>query len=53
MAKLRKVKEIETFKPKLESRYEQTKSNREKALEVANNTPDEIKNKKIKYDLRR
>jgi hypothetical protein len=32
--------------------YEIQKDNRLKAIEVANNTPDEIKNKKIRYLLK-
>ena len=48
MAKLRKLKEIESYKP-IHTLYEQEKSNRDKAIETAKKTPDEIKNKKIWY----
>jgi hypothetical protein len=51
MAKLRKLKEIETYKP-IQTVYENQKSNRDKALETAKNTPEEIKNKKIRYLLK-
>lgn len=51
MARLKKIKDIDTFKPKLESVYQSQKSNREKALEVAKNTPEELK-KPIKYLLK-
>ena len=52
MSKLRKLKEIESFKPRLETIYQKCKAEREKALEVSKNTPEEIK-KPTKYDLKR
>jgi hypothetical protein len=51
MAKLKKLKEIESYKP-IHTVYEQEKSNRDKAIETAKNTPDKIKNKKIRYLLK-
>ena len=52
MSKLKKLKDIDKYSPRVESVYESVKNNREQALEVAKNTPDEIKNKKIRYLLK-
>ena len=52
MSKLRKIKEIESFKPRLETIYQERKNEVQKALEVAKNTSEEIK-KPTKYDLKR
>jgi hypothetical protein len=51
MAKLRKLKEIENYKP-IHTVYENQKSNREKALETANNCDPKLK-EPTKYDLKR
>lgn len=52
MSKLKKLKDIDNYKPRVESVYEAVKNIREQALEVAKNTPDEIKNKRTKYLLK-
>jgi hypothetical protein len=52
MSKLSKRKTIVTVGKRIPTAYEIQKDNRLKAIEVANNTPDEIKNKKIKYLLK-
>lgn len=52
MSKLKKIKDIDNFKPRIETIYESQKSLRQQALEIAQNTPEEIK-KPIKYDLKR
>jgi hypothetical protein len=51
MAKLRKLKEIESYKP-IHTLYEQAKSNREKAIETAKNCDPKLK-EPTKYDLKR
>jgi len=51
MAKLRKIKEIESYKP-IHTVYEQAKSNRDKALEVAKNCDPKLK-EPTKIDLKR
>jgi hypothetical protein len=51
MAKLRKLKEMETYKP-IQTVYEQEKSNRDKAIEVAKNCDPKLK-EPTKYDLKR
>jgi hypothetical protein len=50
MAKLRKLKEIETYKP-IQTVYENQKSNRDKAIEALEIAKSQ--NKPIKYDLKR
>jgi hypothetical protein len=52
MSKLSKRKTIVAVGKRCPNAYEMQKENRLKAIEVANNTPDEIKNKKIKYLLK-
>jgi hypothetical protein len=52
MSKLSKRKSIVAVGKRIPTAYEIQKDNRLKAIEVANNTPDEIKNKKIKYLLK-
>jgi hypothetical protein len=52
MSKLTKRKTIVEVGKRCPTNYEINKSNRDKAIEVAKNTPDEIKNKKIKYLLK-
>ena len=52
MSKLKKLKKIDTFKPRLETIYETQNEQREQAIEVAKNCPDEIKNKNIRYLLK-
>jgi len=52
MSKLSKRKSIVMVGKKIPTAYEIQKDNRLKAIEVANNTPDEIKNKKIRYLLK-
>jgi hypothetical protein len=52
MSKLSKRKTIVTVGKRIPTAYEIQKDNRLKAIEVANNTPDEIKNKKIRYLLK-
>ena len=52
MSKLRKLKDIETFKPRLETIYQERKTEREKAIETANNCDPKLKEVK-RYDLKR
>lgn len=52
MSKIKKVKDIDNYTPRLESIYESQKSKREQAIKVAKSVPDEIK-KPTKYDLKR
>ncbi len=52
MSKLSKRKSIVAVGKRCPNAYEMQKENTSKAIEVANNTPDEIKNKKIKYLLK-
>jgi hypothetical protein len=52
MSKLSKRKTIVTVGKRIPTAYEIQKDNRLKAIEVANSTPDEIKNKKIRYLLK-
>jgi hypothetical protein len=51
MGKLSKRKTIVTVGKRIPTAYEIQKDNRLKAIEVANNTPEEIK-KPTKYDLK-
>jgi len=51
MGKLSKLKTIVTVGKRIPTAYEIQKDNRLKAIEVANNTPEEIK-KPTKYDLK-
>ena len=51
MSKLSKRKTIVTVGKRIPTAYEIQKDNRLKAIEVANNTPEEIK-KPTKYDLK-
>jgi hypothetical protein len=52
MSKLSKRKTIVTVGKRIPTAYEIQKDSRLKAIEVANNTPEEIK-KPTKYDLKR
>ena len=52
MSKLSKRKTIVAVGKRIPTAYEIQKDSRLKAIEVANNTPDKIKNKKIKYLLK-
>jgi hypothetical protein len=52
MSKLSKRKTIVMVGKRIPTAYEIQKDNRLKAIEVASNTPDEIKNKKIRYLLK-
>ena len=52
MSKLSKRKTIVAVGKRIPTYYEIQKDSRLKAIEVANNTPDEIKNKKIRYLLK-
>jgi GTPase SAR1 family protein len=52
MSKLSKRKTIVLVGNRIDTTYERQKNNREQAIEIANNTPDEIK-KPTKYDLKR
>jgi hypothetical protein len=52
MSKLSKRKTIVTVGKRIPTAYEIQKDSRLKAIEVANNTPDEIK-QPTKYDLKR
>jgi hypothetical protein len=52
MGKLSKRKTIVTVGKRIPTAYEIQKDSRSKAIEVANNTPEEIKNKKIRYLLK-
>jgi hypothetical protein len=51
MSKLSKRKTIVTVGKRIATAYEIQKDSRSKAIEVANNTPEEIK-KPTKYDLK-
>lgn len=52
MSKLKKIKDIDNYKPRFESIYETQKNLRQQALETAKNTSEEIK-KPVKFDLKR
>ena len=52
MSKLSKRKTIVLVGNRIDTTYERQKNNREQAIQIANNTPDEIK-KPTKYDLKR
>ena len=52
MSKLQKRKTIVEVGKRCPTTYELTKNNREQALKVAENTPDERKNKNVKYLLK-
>ena len=52
MSKLSKRKTIVTVGKRIPTAYEIQKDSRLKAIEVAEKTPDEIKNKKIRYLLK-
>lgn len=52
MSKLTKIKEIDAYKPRLESIYEKQKNDREKAILNANNCDPKLKEVK-RYDLKR
>lgn len=52
MSKLTKRKSIVEVGKRCPTNYEINKSNRDQAMKVAENTADEIKNKKIKYLLK-
>ena len=49
MSKLSKRKSIVLVGNRIDTTYERTKTNREQALENANNTSDEIKNNNIQF----
>ena len=51
MARLRKIKEIETYKP-IQTVYENQKSNRDKAIEAAKNCDPKLK-EPTNFDLKR
>ena len=52
MSKLKKLKDIDNYKPRVESVYESVKNNREQALEVARNCDPKLK-EVTKFDLKR
>ncbi len=52
MSKLSKRKTIVLVGNRIDTTYERQKNNREQAIQIANNTPDEIK-QPTKYDLKR
>lgn len=52
MSKLTKIKEIDAYKPRLESIYEKQKNDREQAILNAKNCDPKLK-KVVKYDLKR
>jgi hypothetical protein len=52
MSKLTKRKSVVEVENRCPNHYEIQKENRQKAIEIAENTPDEIKNKKIRYLLK-
>jgi len=52
MSKLRKLKDIDSYKPRVESLYERQKNNREQALFNAENCDPKLK-VVTKFDLKR